>query len=98
MCQSLKIVYDVSRKLAIQWLEETKPGIYKMSFLDFVDRDSVLTQVQLRPAGEKGLKKLPDTEISRIDKILNISVKKEKGQLSDADGKSYCILHVCLAV
>ncbi|XP_041468095.1 poly [ADP-ribose] polymerase tankyrase-like isoform X1 [Lytechinus variegatus] len=88
LCQSLKIVYDISRKLAIQWLEETKPGIYKMSFLDFVDRDSVLTQVQLRPAGEKGLKKLPETEISRIDKIINISVKKEKGQLSEADGRA----------
>ncbi|KAL1491772.1 hypothetical protein ABEB36_012321 [Hypothenemus hampei] len=83
LCQAVQNIYKSSSKIKIRWLSQTKVEekgeIYTPDFYDLIDFDCILTNLSLSRA-EKGKFRLPISEKTRTESILNRSLAAEKGE------------------
>ncbi|XP_072030728.1 uncharacterized protein [Amphiura filiformis] len=81
VCQTQQNVYKTTKSFKVQWLElKTAPDLFEMSYYDSVEAGAVLTEVRIEKAKEKNLWRLLAIDIERVEKILELAKKKEKGE------------------
>ena len=75
----------------MQWLEQkTAPDLFEMSYYDTVEAGAVLTIVRVEKAKEKNLWRLSKIDIERVEKILELAKKKERGEWDENQGELLC--------
>jgi hypothetical protein len=58
-------VYETSKRIKIQWLEEEKENEYKHSFVDWIQPQTIITTVSVIKQ-ENDFYKIEDSDITRI--------------------------------
>ena len=61
-----------------------------MSYYDTVEAGAVLTIVRVEKAKEKNLWRLSKIDIERVEKILELAKKKERGEWDENQGEMLC--------
>ncbi|XP_071963816.1 poly [ADP-ribose] polymerase tankyrase-like [Antedon mediterranea] len=85
ICQTNQNVFTSSKSVKIRWLEIKKsPDLYILSYNDTVDLESVLTEVKLTKK-DKNSFIIATKEIKRVEKIIDLAIKKENGELNEKD-------------
>lgn len=63
------------------------PDLFEMSFYDTVEAGAVLTEIRFEKATkEKNLWRMSKIDILRVEKILELAKKKEKGEWDETQG------------
>ena len=67
-------VYETSKRIKIQWLEEEKENEYKHSFVDWIQPQTIITTVSVIKQ-ENDFYKIEDSDITRIKSLLDQAIK-----------------------
>ncbi|XP_033124640.1 uncharacterized protein LOC117122965, partial [Anneissia japonica] len=85
LCQTNQNVFTTSKTIKVRWLEVKKaPDIYMLVYNDTIELASVLTEVKLTKK-DKDSYSISAKEIKRIEKIIELAIKKENGELNEND-------------
>lgn len=85
LCRTLQNIKTGTKKFRIQWLSLDKPpNVYKFDYVDKTDIECVLTSVRMDRMARETYK-LPSDEQSRVEKLLNRTLKIESGDMVEEE-------------
>lgn len=85
LCRTLQNIKTGTKKFRIQWLSlDSPPDVYKFDYVDNTDIECVLTTVKMERVSRE-MYKLPSDEQSRVEKLLNRTLKIESGDIVEEE-------------
>ena len=68
-------VYEDSKRVKIQWLEEEKENVYKFAYVDWIEPQTIISTVKVKRTENNKLISIEEEDLNRIKALLDQAIK-----------------------